>query len=208
MRGGKATLRPPVSFRPVCLRHNKVARVPNTVVFGKAVPQSLGADQPNVFHIHKCDLRIDYNKPRKCPMRTLLPLMLVLIGVSLQAGCATADSMKAPGVDLSHLKTFYVQKLPADGRGIERLISDRLKMMGFESSYGESDTPPTPVDAIITYQDRWMWDITMYMIQLDVQVRSGTTRVVIANGRSFRPSLQRLSPEGMVEEVLQDIFKK
>jgi hypothetical protein len=81
-------------------------------------------------------------------------------------------------------------------------------MMGFKSSYGVNDTPASPVDAIITYQDRWMWDITMYMIQLDVQVRDGQTRAVLANGRSFRPSLQRKSPEGMVEEVLLDIFKQ
>jgi hypothetical protein len=141
-------------------------------------------------------------------MRTLLPLVLAVIGLTLQSGCATAESVRAPGVDLSSLKTFYVQKLPADGRGIERLISDRLGLMGFKSSYGESDSPPKPVDAIITYQDKWMWDITMYMIQLDVQVRNGETRVVLANGRSFRPSLQRSSPEGMVEEVLQNIFKK
>src|SRR5580658_6318977 len=102
-------------------------------------------------------------------MRLRLLMILAVIGIAFQAGCATADSMKAPGVDLSNLKTFYVQKLPADGRGIERIISDRLNMMGFKSSYGESDSPPAPVDAIITYQDRWMWDITMYMVQLDVQ---------------------------------------
>lgn len=118
------------------------------------------------------------------------------------------DSAKAPGADLAHLKTFYVQKLPADGRGIERMISDRLNMMGYTSTYGVADYPSTPVDAIITYQDKWMWDITMYMIQLDVQVRSGSNRVVLATGRSFRPSLQRKSPEGMVEEVLQTVFKK
>jgi hypothetical protein len=141
-------------------------------------------------------------------MRSLLPMVVAVIALTLQSGCATAESTKAPGAELSNLKTFYVQKLPADGRGIEILISDRLNMMGFKSSHGESSTPPTPVDAIITYQDKWMWDITMYMIKLDVQVRNSETRVVIANGRSFRPSLQRLTPAGMVEEVLGNIFKK
>ncbi len=118
------------------------------------------------------------------------------------------QSSKAPGADLSSLKTFYVQKLPADGRGIEKLIVARLDMMGFTASSGEAEAPSAKVDAIVTYQDKWMWDITMYMIKLDVQIRDGTTGLALANGESMRPSLQRKSPEGMVEEVMGNIFKK
>ncbi|MGH8275633.1 MAG: hypothetical protein ACRETH_02950, partial [Steroidobacteraceae bacterium] len=72
---------------------------------------------------------------------------------------------------------------------------------------GDAATPPTPVDAIVTYQDRWMWDITMYMLKLDVQVRDGRSGAILATGEVMRPSLQRKSPEDMVEEVLGVIFK-
>ncbi len=118
------------------------------------------------------------------------------------------QSSKAPGTDLSMLKTFYVQRLPADTRGIEKLIAERLKMMGNTATSGDPAVPPSPVDAIVTYQDKWMWDITMYMIKLDIQVRDGKTGLVLASGESIRPSLQRKSPEGMVEEVLTNTFKK
>ena len=123
-------------------------------------------------------------------------------------GCATATTSRAPGTDLGTLKTFYVSKLPADGRGVERLIAARLNMMGYKATSGPSEKPPGPVDAIVTYQDKWMWDITMYMVQLDVQVRDPQTDMVLASGRSWRPSLQRKTPEGMVQEVLENVFKK
>ena len=140
-------------------------------------------------------------------MKKPLLLLFTLVGILL-SGCATMQSSQAPGADLSNLKTFYVQKLPADERGIEKLIADRLNMMGYSASSGAAQTPPGNVDAIVTYQDKWWWDITMYMIKLDVQIRDEKTGLVLATGESMRPSLERKSPEGMVEEVLQNTLKK
>jgi hypothetical protein len=117
-------------------------------------------------------------------------------------------SSRAPDADLSKLHSFYVQKLPADDRGIDKLISDRLNAMGDKSTYGTAENPPTEVDAIVTYEDKWMWDITMYMIRLTVQVRDPKTRSVMASAESYRPSLERKSPEAMVAEVLDEMFKK
>jgi hypothetical protein len=135
-------------------------------------------------------------------------MLACIVALMLTAGCATKEVMKAPGADVSSLRAFYVQKLPADGRGIEKVISDQLSAMGYSSSYGVPDSPPTRVDAVVTYQDRWMWDITMYMIQLDMQIRDPDSRVVLASGKSYRPSLERKSPEGMAEEVLTEILKQ
>jgi len=118
------------------------------------------------------------------------------------------QSSRAPGADLNSLKTFYVQRLPSDTRGIEKLIAARLNMMGFSAVSGDTPNPPARVDAIVTYQDKWMWDMTMYMIKLDIQIHNGGTGLALASGESMRPSLERRSPEGMVEEVLGDIFKK
>jgi hypothetical protein len=126
----------------------------------------------------------------------------------LTEGCSTVlQATKVPGVDLSRLKTFYVQRLPADERGIEQLIAKELTKTGYVSSFGSEETPSSLVDAIVTYQDKWMWDITMYMLQLSIQIRDGKDRTVLATGQSLRPSLVRKSPEGMVEEVLGEIFK-
>ena len=131
----------------------------------------------------------------------------MLCATLLLTACATNKSARAPDANLHNLKTFYVARLPADERGIEKLISSRLSTMGYQCTSGDAQTPPAPVDAIVTYQDRWMWDITMYMIKLDIQIHDGATGAILANGEVMRPSLQRKSPEGMVEETLGVIFK-
>jgi hypothetical protein len=139
------------------------------------------------------------------PIRSLLAAFVVAFVLT---GCASMKATKEPGADLSRLKTFYVQRLPADQRGIERLISERLNAMGYTSTSGMADGTPNDVDAVVTYQDRWMWDITMYMLQLDVQVREPGSQVAMASATSYRPSLQRVAPDKMVEEVLNEIFKQ
>lgn len=138
-------------------------------------------------------------------MRRLIRIALLF--PLLLAACATETTSRAPDVHLERLKTFYVARLPADDRGIQKLICARLQQLGYRSTWGDARTPPSPVDAVVTYQDRWMWDITMYMIRLDVQVRDGRTGAILAYGEVMRPSLQRKSPQGMVEETLGEIFK-
>ncbi len=140
-------------------------------------------------------------------MQRNLFLMGFIAMLFLVEGCSTLQATKAPGADLSRLKTFYVQRLPADERGIEQLIAKELIKTGYVSSFGSQENPSSPVDAIMTYQDKWMWDITMYMLQLSIQVRDGKDRTVLATGQSYRPSLERKSPEGMVAEVLGEIFE-
>jgi hypothetical protein len=139
-------------------------------------------------------------------MKRLTQIGTLFVALLLTA-CATSNSAHAPDADLHKLKTFYVARLPADENGIEKLIAKRLTVMGYQCTAGDAQTPESPVDAIVTYQDRWMWDITMYMIKLDIQIHDGATGAVLANGEVVRPSLQRKSPEGMVEETLGVVFK-
>lgn len=130
-----------------------------------------------------------------------------LMAALILSGCASSlEAEKMPGVDLAGLKSFYVRKLPADGRGIERLIAVELTEMGKRATSGAEQRPPYGVDAIVTYQDKWMWDMTMYMLELSVQVRDPENDVQLASGHSMRTSLVRKSPEEMVKEVLTQIF--
>jgi hypothetical protein len=137
----------------------------------------------------------------------LTRIAAALAVVFVLCACATTNSNRAPGADLSKLKSFYVVRTPEDERGIEKLIAKRLNALGFPSTSGDAQVPPTKVDGIVTYNDRWMWDITMYMIRLDIEVRDGATGAILANGQVMRPSLQRKSPEGMVEETLGVVLK-
>ena len=131
----------------------------------------------------------------------------VALTVLLLSACASLESAKAPDANPKGLKSFYVVQEPGDDHAVDKLISANLKGKGYSATCGEAAQPPDRVDAIVTYQDRWMWDITMYMIKLDVQLHDGESGAVIARAQSMRPSLQRKSPEAMVQEVLGEMFK-
>jgi hypothetical protein len=45
------------------------------------------------------------------------------------------------------------------------------------------------------------------MIELNIQIREGNDKMLLASGKSYRPSLQRKSPEDMAKEILNDILK-
>lgn len=138
----------------------------------------------------------------------IVAMLVVAVATVFLCGCAT--QLKAdisPGTKLSDVKKLYVVKLPADGRGVDRMIADRLNVMGMKATSGEKSAVPDDVDAIVTYQDRWMWDITMYMLELNVQLRQPKTEMVMAAGHTLRTSLVRKSPPELIEEVLNEIFK-
>ena len=132
----------------------------------------------------------------------------ILVLCTVISACASMKSSRAPGTDLSGLHTFYVHQLPADDNQIGKMISDELNRMGYTSTYGMAADPPSTVDAIVTYEDKWMWDMSMYLIRLSVQVREGESRTILASAEDYRPSLERKSPQEMVKEVVNELFKK
>lgn len=143
---------------------------------------------------------------RSIPRIGLLLTVIVLLGLT---GCASHQKGAImPGANLGELKSYYVVHLPADSREVNKLICDDLIARGYRASTGEAINTPAEVDALVTYQDKWMWDITMYMLQLDIQFRKPTTEIPLATGQSLRTSLKRKSANSMVTEVLDQIFQK
>jgi hypothetical protein len=128
--------------------------------------------------------------------------------VLVMSGCSKVviKSDSDPGVNLAELETFYVRKFPPDERGIEKKIASKLNELGFVATSGVSQNPTGPVDAVVSYEDRWMWDITMYMLEIDIKLHDPETDFIFASGSSYRTSLVRESPEEMIEEVFRDMF--
>ena len=136
----------------------------------------------------------------------LVPLLGVL---ALASGCAVnrVSASLAPDTELGRFKSFYVVKVPSDERAIDKLISDNLQKRGFRVTGGAQPTStPAGVDALVTYNDKWTWDITMYMVELTINFRDPKTNFSMAKGNSYHTSLTRLSPPEMVNEVLTNIL--
>ena len=128
---------------------------------------------------------------------------LVVFAIAALNGCAVnrATSSLDQTTDLSQLKTFYVEKNEEDEKGTDILIKEKLEDFGFSVKETRTD-----VDAIVTYVDKWFWDITFYMLELTVTLREPKTDFPLATGNSYHTSLTRKSQEGMVDEVLTNIF--
>ena len=133
-------------------------------------------------------------------------LMLLLFAISL-TGCANRATAKVdPTADLKSMKTMHVVKIPNETAEIDRLIADDLRRRGYTVTTGTEK--PSSVDAVVTYVDKWMWDITMYLLELTITIREPKTDFPLATGNSLHGSLTRKSPPEMVEEVMGNIFKE
>ena len=136
-------------------------------------------------------------------------LFFLLVVIFLTSGCVNKMSANwDPSGSTIDNKTFYVKKLGPDGRGINKLISDKLVYMGYKSTTGLGVDIPSNVDIVVDYADKWMWDITMYMLELTITFRDPKTDVPLGSGNSYHTSLTRKSPQEMVDEVLTNIFNK
>ena len=127
----------------------------------------------------------------------LLAVFALLHGCAINKATATVD----PTTDLSSLKVFHVKKSAEDTRDVNVIIENKLEAIGFQVSETGNDA-----DAIITYVDKWFWDITFYMLELTITVRDPKNDFPLAAGNSMHSSLSRKSPEKMVDEVLANIF--
>lgn len=142
-----------------------------------------------------------------CRVSGYLLLCLVLASAT---GCAVnrTSATVNPDLDLNKVKRFYVVKNDTDSRGTDKLIADRLTKLGYTATNGPQQPAPYNADVVVTYTDKWMWDITMYMLELSINFRTPDTGFPLATGNSLHTSLTRKSPEEMVEEVLTSMFDK
>jgi hypothetical protein len=161
-------------------------------------------------HSHLAHFLLFPRRDRGAGLTHHLRTVIWLLALVSLAACAvnreTADI--TPGANLSQLKSFYVVKVDADERGINGLIASQLTAMGYAATTGPEADKPKDIDAIVTYRDKWIWDMTMYMLELDVTLRNAQSNYPMAVGNSYHTSLTRKSPEEMVKEVLSNIFNK
>ena len=135
--------------------------------------------------------------------------MLVCCALLVAQGCSVnrATATLAPGADLSGIRNIYVVKEVGDDHSIDELLKTKLAKMGYTASNGPELPLPYKADAVLTYVDKWMWDMTMYMLELTVHVRNPETNASLAVGNSYHTSMSRKTPEEMTDEVLSNIFR-
>lgn len=133
--------------------------------------------------------------------------VFVLFALLIVSGCAAEITvLRAPTADLAKRGKMFVVHSPPDGRHIEKIIKNQLTSRGYSATYGERQNIPGDVDIIVTYIDRWMWDITTYMLEITIEFKDAKTGILIASAKSYRTSLVRATPAEMIAETLDAIF--
>lgn len=123
-------------------------------------------------------------------------------------GCAVnrATATSDPSLRWDTIKTLHVRQLEGEDGATKTLIADRFRAAGF--SVTADPQPPAQPDAVVSYLDKWMWDITMYMLELTITVRDPKSDFPLASGNSLHTSLTRKSPKEMVDEVVGNILQQ
>jgi hypothetical protein len=140
------------------------------------------------------------------PNKKRLIFAIFFITALISSGCANKATVAFdPSFNPQIIKTIHIRNSDGGGDELIPTIEAKLKEMGFEVTSGDEVSPDA--NAIITYRDKWMWDITMYMIELTVTLRDTENDFPLATAHSMHTSLTRKSPEEMVDEALNNIFK-
>ncbi len=143
-------------------------------------------------------------------MKNTFQIVFILCISLLFIGCSiTSNSAKlVPNTLVKERQSFYVIHLDTDKRHIDQMIAKVLTEEGYTAISGSKDNIPDNIDVLVTYEDRWMWDITNYLIQLDIQFRNSDNFYPYVAGETIRTSLSRKSPEEMARETLFTMLNK
>src|SRR5471032_238455 len=111
----------------------------------------------------------------------------VLIALASTTGCAVnrAEATLMADADLSKVKTIYIVHSDASKHDVDKDLKTAFEKRGYVVTTGPALTPPYPQDAVVTYIDKWMWDLTMYMIELSLTVRSPVNDFPMASAHSM-----------------------
>lgn len=139
-------------------------------------------------------------------MQKILAVFFLFLAL-LMTGCAgKVRSTAVPVTSLKEKGKFYVVRYEPDKRNLNMIIADQLISMGFDAGAGEKSDMPDDIDTVVTYVDQWQWDMSDYMIEIDIKFRGAKDGALILSGESYRTSLVRRTPETMIKETLEEML--
>ena len=141
--------------------------------------------------------------------KIILNISIVLI-VFFISGC----SHKHTGVNYPDHNIHEVGKVYIECNTYEKAqfplvcgdITDEVALLGFDVSKGKKEKAPKDSKVILSYTDKWYWDMSMYMLSLEIIVRDKETNDYIAESFVERTSLIRKNTKEMAREALSEII--
>ena len=140
--------------------------------------------------------------------KRIIAAACVLVALAGTTGCAVnrAEATLMADADLSKVKTLYIVHSDASKHDVDMSLKTAFEKRGYVVTTGPAHPLPYTQDAVVTYIDKWMWDMTMYMIELTVTVRSPSNEFPLATAHSMHTSLTRKSQDEMADEVAANVI--
>lgn len=129
---------------------------------------------------------------------------LPLLAILLLAGCVSTgfDAMPVPESYRTTETLYFVENHGKDKRRIDVTIAEELRTRGLRARSGEPGGRPENLDVLVTYEDRWQWDMSNYLIFLRIDFREPDTNALLAMGQSYQTSLARQGIDNVVAKVV------
>jgi hypothetical protein len=109
----------------------------------------------------------------------------VLLGVV--AACSSIQGERLSDPARSEGARFFVEYQVKDTRRLDHQIADALRTRGVAIVLVRDDA-----DYVVTYEDRWKWDMRMYLRDLKIEARDARTGALVGSGRSRQDSFAAL----------------
>jgi hypothetical protein len=134
---------------------------------------------------------------------------VMLLVVGLLAGCVgttTGQLNLAP--DAARQATYFVELHDKDARNLAATIAERMQVRGLRAVSGTSAQRSPEAQYVVTYTDRWMWDMRMYLFDLRIDLRDAGTQSIVGYGQSMQSSLKAMgkSHADIVDAALDQLF--
>lgn len=148
-------------------------------------------------------------KARKNSKLSLIRSIVVVLVVLVTGSACVTNREHArfdPARDIRPSDIFYVEQDKDDRRELGQIIADNLSARGMAAASGPGARVPGETTILVTYEDRWNWDITMFLIEMTITLRDPSTREAFAIGSSYHTSMSRLNPGEMVDEIVSNLI--
>lgn len=118
------------------------------------------------------------------------------IGIAVLAlfavACAGKSATPLSEAARSEGAVFWVENHGRDTRNLEEIIANALRARGLEASGGRQDARPADFDFLVTYVDRWSWDMRTFLAKITINIEDATSGQIVATSESHQDSMSAM----------------
>ncbi len=137
------------------------------------------------------------------PSRATLAALMLL---TLAAACSSTSGQPLPPTKEGAV--FFVERHERDQRNLALPIADAMRERGLSVTSGSPSERPEQIEFLVTYEDRWSWDMRMYLTSLRISVRDPETQAILGYGESSQDSLSAMGDtfDDVIERALGELL--